>query len=130
MDKAGVATSITSMSPPGIWFRDDTTARRPLDFRAPADRKLAEVCHGCFEARYPVGSKLRVEAAARLEDWSALVHQSTGYGWLRETAAAHPPEATESRTASSTLPPTTFPAETSSSSSCRTARAASSGELP
>ena len=24
-----------------------------------ADRKLAEVCHGCFEARYPVGSRLR-----------------------------------------------------------------------
>jgi anaerobic selenocysteine-containing dehydrogenase len=33
-----------------------------------------------------------------LEDWSALVHQSSGYGWLREIAAAHPPEATEGRT--------------------------------
>jgi anaerobic selenocysteine-containing dehydrogenase len=29
-----------------------------------------------------------------LEDWRALVHQSTGYGWLREAAAAQPPEAT------------------------------------
>ena len=38
-----------------------------------ADRKLAEVCHGCFEARYPVGSKLRVEAAARLEDELRLI---------------------------------------------------------
>jgi anaerobic selenocysteine-containing dehydrogenase len=33
-----------------------------------------------------------------LEDWRALVHQSEGYGWLREAAAAHPPEATEERT--------------------------------
>ena len=33
-----------------------------------------------------------------LEDWTALVHQSTGYGWLREVAAAHPPEATAERT--------------------------------
>ncbi|HEY0361608.1 MAG TPA: PHP domain-containing protein, partial [Solirubrobacteraceae bacterium] len=38
-----------------------------------ADRKLAEVCHGCFEARYPVGSKLRTEAAARLEDELRLI---------------------------------------------------------
>ena len=38
-----------------------------------ADRKLAEVCHGCFEARYPVGSRLRVEAAARLEDELRLI---------------------------------------------------------
>ncbi len=38
-----------------------------------ADRKLAEVCHGCFEARYPVGSKLRAEAAARLEDELRLI---------------------------------------------------------
>jgi formate dehydrogenase len=33
-----------------------------------------------------------------LEDWAAMVHQSEGYGWLREAAAAHPPEATEERT--------------------------------
>src|SRR5258706_9792254 len=26
MDRAGVATSVTSMSPPGIWFVDDATA--------------------------------------------------------------------------------------------------------
>ena len=38
-----------------------------------ADRKLAEVCHGCFEARYPVSSKLRAEAAARLEDELRLI---------------------------------------------------------
>ena len=38
-----------------------------------ADRRLAEVCHGCFEARYPVGSKLRAEAAARLEDELRLI---------------------------------------------------------
>jgi error-prone DNA polymerase len=38
-----------------------------------ADRKLAEVCHGCFEARYPVGSRLRLEAAARLEDELRLI---------------------------------------------------------
>ena len=33
-----------------------------------ADRQLAEVCHGCFEARYPMGSTLRAQAAARLEE--------------------------------------------------------------
>ncbi|MDX6670351.1 MAG: hypothetical protein QOI91_714 [Solirubrobacteraceae bacterium] len=33
-----------------------------------------------------------------LEDWGAIVHQSEGYGWLREAAAAHPPEETEART--------------------------------
>ncbi len=33
-----------------------------------------------------------------LEDWAAMVHQSTGYGWLREAAAPHSPEATEART--------------------------------
>ena len=38
-----------------------------------ADRKLAEVCHGCFEARYPMGSKLRAEAAARLEEELRLI---------------------------------------------------------
>src|SRR5262245_38363940 len=38
-----------------------------------ADRRLAEVCHGCFESRYPVGSKLRSEAAARLEDELRLI---------------------------------------------------------
>jgi error-prone DNA polymerase len=38
-----------------------------------ADRKLAEVCHGCFEARYPLGSPLRVEAAGRLEDELRLI---------------------------------------------------------
>src|SRR5512133_1531348 len=38
-----------------------------------ADRKLAEVCHGCFEARYSVGSRLRTEAAARLEDELRLI---------------------------------------------------------
>jgi error-prone DNA polymerase len=38
-----------------------------------ADRTLAEVCHGCFEARYPVGSPLRGEAAARLEDELRLI---------------------------------------------------------
>ncbi|HYY06870.1 MAG TPA: DNA polymerase III subunit alpha [Candidatus Limnocylindria bacterium] len=40
-----------------------------------ADRKLAEVCHACFEARYPVGSPLRAEAAARLEDELRLIAQ-------------------------------------------------------
>jgi error-prone DNA polymerase len=38
-----------------------------------ADRRLAEVCHACFESRYPVGSKLRSEAAARLEDELRLI---------------------------------------------------------
>ncbi|MEN3283594.1 MAG: error-prone polymerase, partial [Solirubrobacteraceae bacterium] len=38
-----------------------------------ADRNLAEVCHACFEARYPVGSPLRVEASARLEDELGLI---------------------------------------------------------
>src|SRR5512133_1239407 len=38
-----------------------------------ADRKLAAVCHGCFEARYSVGSRLRTEAAARLEDELRLI---------------------------------------------------------
>ena len=38
-----------------------------------ADRRLAEVCHACFESRYPVGSKLRAEAAARLEDELRLI---------------------------------------------------------
>src|SRR3954462_5166027 len=43
-------------------------------------------------------SLLHVIFEEGLEDWAALVHQSTGYGWLREVAAAHPPEATEERT--------------------------------
>ncbi|MDQ4041320.1 MAG: molybdopterin-dependent oxidoreductase, partial [Actinomycetota bacterium] len=43
-------------------------------------------------------SLLNVIFAEGLEDWRALVHQSAGYGWLREAAAAHPPEATEERT--------------------------------
>src|SRR3954451_5872248 len=43
-------------------------------------------------------SLLNVIFEEGLEDWAALVHQSTGYGWLREVAAAHPPEATEDRT--------------------------------
>ncbi len=38
-----------------------------------ADRQLAEICHACFESRYPVGSKLRSEAAARLEDELRLI---------------------------------------------------------
>jgi error-prone DNA polymerase len=38
-----------------------------------ADRRLAEVCHGCFESRYAVGSRLRGEAAARLEDELRLI---------------------------------------------------------
>jgi len=38
-----------------------------------ADRKLAEVCHGCFEARYPVASALRAQAAARLEEELSLI---------------------------------------------------------
>jgi error-prone DNA polymerase len=38
-----------------------------------ADRNLAEVCHACFEARYPVGSPLRAEASARLEDELGLI---------------------------------------------------------
>jgi error-prone DNA polymerase len=38
-----------------------------------ADRNLAEVCHACFEARYPVGSPLRTEAAGRLEDELSLI---------------------------------------------------------
>jgi error-prone DNA polymerase len=38
-----------------------------------ADRRLAEVCHGCFEARYPMGSALRGQAAARLEEELSLI---------------------------------------------------------
>ncbi|HYY04975.1 MAG TPA: DNA polymerase III subunit alpha, partial [Candidatus Limnocylindria bacterium] len=38
-----------------------------------ADRQLAEICHACFESRYPVGSKLRAEAAARLDDELRLI---------------------------------------------------------
>jgi anaerobic selenocysteine-containing dehydrogenase len=43
-------------------------------------------------------SLLHVIFAEGLEDWEALVHDSTGYGALRKAAAAHPPEATEART--------------------------------
>jgi anaerobic selenocysteine-containing dehydrogenase len=43
-------------------------------------------------------SLLHVIFAEGLEDWRALVHQSEGYGALREAAAAHPPEETEART--------------------------------
>lgn len=39
MDRGGVATSVTSMSPPGIWFVDDATARR-----------IARICND-YEAR-------------------------------------------------------------------------------
>jgi error-prone DNA polymerase len=38
-----------------------------------ADRKLAEVCHACFETRYPPGSPLRAEASVRLEDELRLI---------------------------------------------------------
>jgi error-prone DNA polymerase len=38
-----------------------------------ADRRLAEVCHACFESRYPFGSKLRTEAAGRLDDELRLI---------------------------------------------------------
>ncbi|HEY0362422.1 MAG TPA: OB-fold nucleic acid binding domain-containing protein, partial [Solirubrobacteraceae bacterium] len=38
-----------------------------------ADRTLAEVCHGCFEARYPMASPLRAQAAARLEEELSLI---------------------------------------------------------
>jgi error-prone DNA polymerase len=38
-----------------------------------ADRQLAEICHACFESRYPVGSKLRAEAAGRLDDELRLI---------------------------------------------------------
>ena len=51
----------------------DLGYRYPGAEDAEADRKLAEVCHGCFEARYPMGSKLRAEAAARLEDELRLI---------------------------------------------------------
>jgi error-prone DNA polymerase len=40
-----------------------------------ADRKLAEVCNGCFETRYPPGSPLRSEAAGRLQDELSLITQ-------------------------------------------------------
>src|SRR5919108_2686335 len=40
-----------------------------------ADRKLAAVCHACFETRYPVGSPLRAEASGRLEDELRLIAQ-------------------------------------------------------
>ncbi|HVE68302.1 MAG TPA: molybdopterin-dependent oxidoreductase, partial [Solirubrobacteraceae bacterium] len=43
-------------------------------------------------------SLLHVIFADGLEDWRAIVHQSEGYGWLREAAAGHPPEATEEHT--------------------------------
>lgn len=38
-----------------------------------ADRDLAAVCQPCFEERYPVGSRLRDEAAARLDDELRLI---------------------------------------------------------
>jgi error-prone DNA polymerase len=38
-----------------------------------ADRQLAEICHVCFESRYPVGSKLRGEAGGRLDDELRLI---------------------------------------------------------
>lgn len=43
-------------------------------------------------------SLLHVIFEEGLEDWSAMVHQAQGYGWLRDAAAGHPPEATEDRT--------------------------------
>jgi error-prone DNA polymerase len=38
-----------------------------------ADRRLAEVCHACFESRYPVGSRWRAEAAGRLDEELRLI---------------------------------------------------------
>jgi len=38
-----------------------------------ADRRLAEVCHACFESRYPLGSRVRAEAAGRLEEELRLI---------------------------------------------------------
>ncbi len=38
-----------------------------------ADRRLAATCHGFFESRYPVGHRLRGEAAARLEEELGLI---------------------------------------------------------
>src|SRR6478735_7632738 len=38
-----------------------------------ADRRLAETCHGFFESRYPLGHRLRGEAAARLEEELGLI---------------------------------------------------------
>ena len=73
-------TTPTRSPRPSAWptrLRFDLTS--DLGYRYPgaedggADRKLAEVCHGCFEARYPLGSKLRAEAAARLEDELRLI---------------------------------------------------------
>jgi error-prone DNA polymerase len=46
----------------------DLGYRYPGAEDASAGHTLAEICHACFDERYPVGSPHRVEAAGRLED--------------------------------------------------------------
>jgi error-prone DNA polymerase len=52
---------------------NDLGYRYPGAEDAMADRRLAEVCHACFETRYPVGSLLRTEAAGRLDEELRLI---------------------------------------------------------
>ena len=47
-----------------------------------ADRKLAEVCHGCFEARYPMGSKLRARGRRAPGGRAAPDRQARAVGLL------------------------------------------------
>ncbi len=54
MDRAGVATSITSMSPPGIWFVDNPTAVR-----------IARLCND-YAARFASDNKGRIGIFAAL----------------------------------------------------------------
>jgi error-prone DNA polymerase len=46
----------------------DLGYRYPGAEDAGADRALAEICHACFEERYPLGSVHRAEAEVRLEE--------------------------------------------------------------
>src|SRR4029453_13968727 len=109
----------------------DLGYRYPGAEDADANRKLAEVCHGCFEARYPVGSKWRAEAAARLEDELGLIARLGLSGFFllhREMLELARDVAIEVRgtdTGRALLPPTSPPAwARSSSPACTTASGA------
>ncbi len=54
MDRAGVATAVTSISPPGIWFVDNSTARR-----------IARICND-YAARFASDNKGRIGIFAAL----------------------------------------------------------------